>query len=165
MTSQYDTEQLKELIVLHANTRFYLRGSRRAGATYKILFYSLGKQRSCKVDILVPGVLNIPHLSSDRIALIDGLPVLPFIALLLMKLQGWSDHRASARSDMRDKQYVDVRDLHQLLTIGAQRGERVDGIQHWLPESFVALGQERITRFIENYRQPDGWRRIGFAVS
>jgi len=164
MTTEYSTEELKELIAVQPNTRFYLRGSKTVGATYKVLFYSLGKKRSCKVDVLIPGVLNIPYISPDRIVHIDGLPVLPFIPLLLLKLQGWSDHRASAREDMRQKQYIDIRDLQQLLTIAAQKGENVGDVDQWLPASFMFAGRERIRRFVETYRQPEGWERIGFSV-
>lgn len=163
MTDTYSQEELKQLLVRHPGSDFYVRPSRRISATYLIVYYNLGEERFCKVDILIPGVLNIPHIPSTRIVHIDGLPVLPFMALLLLKLQGWSDHRASGRSDMWEKQYVDVRDINQMLGIAATRGEDVND-ETWLPKDFLEVARARVVRFVEYFRQPARWERIGFEV-
>lgn len=163
MSNQYTPEVLKQLLVDNGKG-FYKRASKKIGATYTVLYCRLsGYRRSCKVDILIPGVLNIPLVDSWRIQHIDGLPVLPLFALLLMKLQGWVDHRASSRSDMQAKQYVDLRDLAQLVTIASNNGEHIDNAQ-WLPESFLELAKQRVEDLIEATRQPTNWRRIGFNV-
>lgn len=163
MSNQYPTEDLKQLLVDHGKG-FYKRASKQIGATYTVLYCRLsGYRRSCKVDILVPGVLNIPFVDSWRIQHIDGLPVLPLFALLLMKLQGWSDHRASSRSDMQAKQYTDLRDLSQLVAIAYRNGEHLDNAQ-WLPNDFLEAAKQRVENLIEANQQPINWRRIGFDV-
>lgn len=163
MSNEYTTEYLKELLVNNGKG-FYKRASKKIDATYTVLYCRLsGYKRSCKVDILIPGILNIPFIASNRIEIIDGFPVLPLFPLLLMKLQGWSDHRASSRSDMQLKQYVDARDLVELVAIAARRGEHVDD-GRWLPTSFLELATTRVAAFVEAHRQPTNWRRIGFDV-
>ncbi|KAF7797996.1 hypothetical protein EIP86_009205 [Pleurotus ostreatoroseus] len=108
ITYQLSTEALKELLVKQASTSFYLRPAQTPGATYKVLFAKLAprghRKRSCKVDVLVPGILNIPFVPTQHIVSLEDLPVMPLIALLLLKLQGWEDHRLSGRSDMQQKQ-------------------------------------------------------------
>lgn len=169
MTSEYDTEYLKRLLTTHASTTFYLRPSKAPGATYKVLFARLGtkySRRSCKVDILIPGILDIPHVDRHRIVRVNDLPVIPLIVLLLLKLKGWSDHRASSRSDFQQKQYVDVRDINQLLMIVADKGEDVRTAT-WLPQAFVDAGQERLNRYITALRPLSAylWGDIGFKVA
>ena len=123
------------------------------------------RKRSCKVDVLVPGILNIPFVPTQHIVSLEDLPVMPLIALLLLKLQGWEDHRLSGRSDMQQKQYVDVRDIQQLLQIAAQRGETVSDMT-WLPHDFVDAGQKRLNRFLGNFRPTSShlWEIIGFST-
>ncbi|KAI0072470.1 hypothetical protein K474DRAFT_1605084 [Panus rudis PR-1116 ss-1] len=163
MTESYDQETLKRLIASYDRS-FYLLPSRKVGETYKILYRRLaGFRRSCKVDVLIPGTLNIPLIPPHRIEIIDNFPVLPLFPLLLLKLQGWSDHRASSRSDMQEKQYVDVRDLAQLLAIAVNKGAHLENAR-WLPDSFIQAAIDRVQRYVECYRQPDDWRRIGFDV-
>ncbi|KAJ3536286.1 hypothetical protein NM688_g6859 [Phlebia brevispora] len=167
VTSSYTTEMLKQLLVSTARATFYLRPAKTPGATYKVLFAKLSpgdfRYRSCKVDILVPGILNIPSVPSHHILRIDGLPVMPLIALLLLKLQGWEDHRTSSRWDMQQKQYVDVRDINQLLQIAVGRGENVRNAT-WLPQDFITTGQERLNRFLSVLRpaSSQSWKTIGF---
>lgn len=167
MTYVYSTETLKQHLVKQAGATFYLRPAKTPGATYKVLFAHLPprghRKRSCKVDILVPGVLNIPFVSSHNIVRLESLPVMPLISLLLLKLQGWEDHRLSSRSDMQQKQYVDIRDIQQLLQIAVQRREDVT-LTTWLPREFVEAGQERLKRFLEIIRptSSDLWNVIGF---
>ena len=171
MTTSHSTEELKQLI---ARSRgFYLRPSKKPEETYKILFYNLtpdefGDRRYCKVDILVPGIMNIPMLPRARIVWIDRLPVLPLIVLLLLKLQGWSDHRASTRSDMQQKQYADIRDINQLVATAASRGNvNIEQDASWLPESFVGRGREHLALYLRIVRpsQTSYWRDIGFDDS
>ena len=138
LTKNYDQEELKQLLV-DGSDDFYLVPSRNPSATYSVLWCRLSggsnrrsrfggrgsSRRSCKVDILVPGVLNIPNVPQRRIKMISELPVMPLIPLLLLKLQGWSNHRESTREDMQEKQYVDAEDVVELLQIAVERDQRV----------------------------------------
>lgn len=168
MTNLYTTEYIKNMI--SRNPGFYLRPSKKPGETYKVLYYRLQPnllydRRSCKVDILIPGIMNIPHISSDRLVWKNTLPVLPILVLLLLKLQGWSDHRASTRSDMQQKQYVDIRDINQLVATAARSGEHISQA-FWLPDTFLARGREHLSMYLRIVRPAvtTPWIEIGFDV-
>ena len=168
MTTTQTTEVLKELLA--RSQGFYLRPSKKPGETYKILFHKLksnnsSTRRFCKVDILVPGIMNIPMVPRKRIVQIDHLPVLPLLVLLLLKLQGWSDHRASTRSDMQQKQYVDIRDLSQLVAAAARAGAHLEQ-GNWLPKSFIDRAREHLALYLRIVRPTptSHWKDIGFDV-
>jgi hypothetical protein len=158
LDSTSTAEEIKRRLV-SVNPSFFLVSSTNPRNTYKILWYNLGAQsyppsHACKVDILMPGGdLNIPSIPNQFINYCDlhgyGLvPVMPFIPLLLLKLQGWSDHRKSYRVDLRQKQYMDVCDINELLQL-AVRDHKVDVRKGgWLPSSFVEMGKLRAGAFV-----------------
>jgi len=97
------------------------------GATHKVLYCRLPgwrtSRRKVKVDILVPPTkLGIPRILSRDVVYIEGIPVMPLFGLLVMKIQGWSDHRASSRSDFRDKVEGDKTDVYALLDQAVMEG-------------------------------------------
>ncbi len=73
--------------------------------------------RRVKVDILIPlkAPLWIPKVLSEDIYHIENTPVMPLFDLLVMKMQGWRDHRTSRRLDFRAKVGADVTDVRALL--------------------------------------------------
>ncbi|KAI0819387.1 hypothetical protein BC628DRAFT_1403040 [Trametes gibbosa] len=169
-TDQYDQEELKQILV-NEDSDFFLVDSRNPHADYRVLWYSLrpsrrGNPRSCKVDILIPGILNIPDVPRRRVKWIDELPVMPLVPLILLKLQGWSDHRASHREDMQAKQHVDVQDLDQLLQIAIERDQNVwQQNLSWMPRELIDEAQSRVYEFIEDLADfDDDWERLGFDV-
>lgn len=165
MTDRYDQEELKRMLV-RKDGDFYLTPSRKIGATYKIVYCRLDQRsfKTCKVDVLTPGIMNIPHIANDRIIQARSIPIMPFIPLLLLKLQAWSDHRNSTRFDMRSKQYRDVSDIKELLAIGARRQEKLESAQ-WLPESFLSAATRRIIDFGMYYPEcKKDWGTIGFTI-
>jgi hypothetical protein len=92
-TDLYTQERLKALLVT-ANPDFYLVAAKTPGATYRVLWCRLtGYRRSCKVDILLPGIMNIPRVPRELIKRVQNLPVMPLAGILLLKLQAWEDHR------------------------------------------------------------------------
>ncbi|KAI0649671.1 hypothetical protein C8Q79DRAFT_338513 [Trametes meyenii] len=169
-TERYDQEDLKSILV-EEDSDFYLVNSRDPTADYQVLWYRLpsgrrGARRACKVDILVPGILNIPFVPRRRIKVILQLPVMPLIPLLLLKLQGWSDHRESYRADMQEKQYVDVEDIDELLQIAIDRGQSAwqDNL-NWVPRELLDGAQQHVYDYVAEY--PDSsedWEAIGFDV-
>ncbi|KAJ8473054.1 hypothetical protein ONZ51_g8102 [Trametes cubensis] len=166
-TNRYDAEELKEMLV-EDDSDFYLVPSRNPTASYSVLWYRLPssrrRRRKCKVDILVPPTLNIPHVPGRRIKIISDLPLMPLIPLLLLKLQGWSDHRESHREDMQEKQYVDVQDISELLEIAIDRGQdvRQDNLG-WIPEQLRQDAQDRVWDFVEEYPDTaENWMMVGF---
>lgn len=169
MTNSYTTEYLKSLLVRDSTAEFYTRPSKKIGATYRLLFCRLPQtifqtiRRSCKVDILIPGIMNIPSVPSSRILRSsDGLPVLPFFVLLMLKVQGWSDHRKSDRSDYRAKQHQDVQDIGELLSIGKQRKEDWRKASGWVPQEFSQHGCALISEYVAARGGKASWEELGF---
>ena len=172
LSSSYSQETLKEILV-REDSNFYLVRSKNWRATYRVLWYRLSANTyprpsvDCKVDILIPGILNIPNVPQERVRTIEGLPVMPMIPQLLLKLQGWSDHRASSRSDMQLKQYVDVDDIDQLLAIAVDEGASVGAAEcRWLPGSMTGAASARLWSYTlrASAGKKDQWRKIGFEL-
>ncbi|THH27671.1 hypothetical protein EUX98_g6512 [Antrodiella citrinella] len=168
LTRSYDTEQLKHMLSARS-TKFVLRPSRKRGATYKLLYYQSVLFGSCKVDILIPGILHIPDIPPTRVVRTNELPVMPFMPLLLLKLQAWEHHRESVRWDYQDKQWVDIADIGKLLRIAQSRGEH-KSLVNWLSTDFIKMAEARVRRFVRavpTYSatpSADLWQRVGFEV-
>ena len=118
------------------------------------------------MDILLPGVLNIPFVPTNLITRIGGIPLMPLFAVLLLKLQGWTDHRDSEREDWREKQHVDVKDIEELLEIVVDKyPDQVIDRQRWVPDSMIHVAQNRVDEFVEILPETvDDWLDIGFEV-
>lgn len=109
--------------------------------------------------------MNIPDVPSDKVVLLKGLPAMPLIGLIMLKLQAWEDHRNHNKNYMQVKQFTDVSDLEVLLPIAIRDGLSLD-TESWIPASFVMAARERILRFLVSYpTQSQNWRRIGFSVA
>ncbi|TDL18252.1 hypothetical protein BD410DRAFT_504607 [Rickenella mellea] len=163
LDNSYSQESMKAMLV-GQNDKFYLVRSKNPYATYRVLWYRLSSYRSCKVDLLQPGVMNIPTVDASRIKTIDGIPVMPFSVVLLLKLQAWSDHRVALKSYLRVKQHTDVADILRLLPIAKTRKvkPREDS---WLPSSFITAAEGRVTSFVTNFpASGEGWKALGFDV-
>lgn len=158
---EWSAEELKDMLVTDSYGDFYTQPARTPGATYKVLYYRLrGNRRSCKVDILLPGTLNIPFVRPKRIVWIEGLPVLPFLVLLILKVQGWHDHRHSNRQYMRAKVSLDVRDVNEMLGIGRRRGEDL-AQEQWIPKDFLQHGFTLIEEYIDHHGNERRWELLG----
>ena len=162
-----DTEHFKQLLAA-SDDPFFLAPSRRRNAGYKVLWYRLPSPagrplRKCKVDILVPGVMNIPTIPQRQIKRKNGLPVMPLLPLLMMKLQGWIDHRTSPRADFRVKQHVDVEDIEELLEIACRTGTRIGSHSlYWLPSDFIYTARTRVYKFTLKFPYTeDQWEFLG----
>ena len=176
LTKIYGQESLKEMLV-RGDPRFYLVPSKTPFATYRVLWYKLTEWSSayaqtriraiydCKVDVLVPeGDMNIPNVPSQHIVTLSGLPVMPLIPQLLLKLQAWSDHRVATRSDLQVKQYVDIRDVDALLAIAVRMGARAEDAS-WLPQLHFTKARERLSRYtwIASPETGSQWKKLGFS--
>jgi len=167
LTDSMDTEAIKALVVA-TDPKFYLVRSTNRFNTYRVLWYTLSF-RQCKVDILTPGILGIPSVPSQRIqttsTTMPGVPAMPFLAVLLLKLKAWTDHRDSLKSYMRLKQFVDVRDIDELLKIAVEAYGLHLRQEKWLSSQFVREAKERIRQyecaFPASVRR---WNAIGFTV-
>ncbi|KAK0441462.1 uncharacterized protein EV420DRAFT_1485627 [Desarmillaria tabescens] len=110
-----DIESLKESLVTKNPSRFYLVNAKSPRATWKVLWYhdhsADGKLEKTKVDLLKPGVLQLPMIFSEDIVDKQGLPVVPMSILLLHKLKGWEDNRESTEERLQSKHDADVGDI------------------------------------------------------
>ena len=166
LTNSFEQETIKEMIVVKDDDFFLVR-SKRPGATYRILYYALKPWGAwCKVDILIPGALNVPFVPINLVVHIQDMPLMPLFAVLLLKLQGWTDHRDSEREDWQEKQYVDVDDIMELLKIIVNNHPyQIVGHQRWVPHSMILAAQERVDEFVrEQPGTKSGWLYIGFKV-
>jgi hypothetical protein len=160
MTTTISQAELKTILVL-GDPRFYTVAPKTPGATYRVLFFRLsGYKRSCKVDILMPGIMNIPAVPPAHIRMIQGMPVMPFSGILFLKLQAWDDHRNDHRFFMRCKQYTDATDIQALLVIAARKKLK-PAEDKWMPEPFVERAKERAKLFVSVYGGEKEWKTIG----
>ncbi|KAJ7670391.1 hypothetical protein B0H17DRAFT_1246149 [Mycena rosella] len=168
LTDSHTQAELKAILVAR-DSNFYTIASKDPLATYRVLWYRLGLRRSCKVDVLMPGIMNIPSVPVPRIAYRrsrSDLPLMPFLPLLLLKLQAWMDHREAEKYYLKVKQHVDAQDIGDLLELAVSKYNidlRKDG--KWLPDSFVRAAAKRVKAYVKSF--PDStehWRDIGFSV-
>jgi hypothetical protein len=166
LTDKYTQAELKAILVAN-DSNFYTVASKDPFATYRVLWHRIGLRR-CKVDVLLPGIMNIPAVPIPRITYRSrsDLPLMPFLPLLLLKLQAWMDHREADKFYLRDKQHVDVRDIGELLELAVSKYNvdlKQDG--KWLPESFLRAAAKRVKAYVQSF--PDSaepWKEIGFIV-
>ncbi|KAF9063323.1 hypothetical protein BDP27DRAFT_1335332 [Rhodocollybia butyracea] len=164
----HDTEDLKEILV-NADPRFYLVESQNPAATYQVLWFRIGSGRGCKVDILTTGRstdLNIPRVPAGCVEYIhpfNDLPVMPLIALLLLKLQGWTDHRHSQKNHERAKVRQDVADIRAMLKIAIDAEVHIDDQDSkWLPRWFRNQMGDRVEEYIGKFPgSQTQWESVG----
>ncbi|KAJ7754185.1 hypothetical protein DFH07DRAFT_886418 [Mycena maculata] len=169
LTETHTQADLKAILV-SADSNFYTIASKDPFATYRVLWYRLlGYRRSCKVDVLLPGIMNIPSVPIPRIAYRrsrSDLPLMPFLPLLLLKLQAWMDHRESPKIYFRTKQVVDARDIEDLLELAVSKyGIDLKKDGKWLPDSFIQAAVKRVKAYVKRFPDSAGnWQEIGFRV-
>ncbi|KAI9438003.1 hypothetical protein H4582DRAFT_1952045 [Lactarius indigo] len=162
-------EMIKKAIV-NADGRYFLKPSKQRNATYEILFCRLpgwrSHRRCVKVDILVPPKLNIPKIDSSETPTINRIPVMPLFDLLVMKTQGWWDHRTSPRKDFQAKEEGDVEDVFALLDRAVQEEvsyqDESGAFRHSYEFMDYALVLAR--RFVRKNGRRGKWRAIGFPL-
>lgn len=165
-----DQESVKRRLV-RADSRFYLVYPKNRSAPYRVLWFRLGSQnpltsRSCKIDILPRGTLNIPDVPSSRIRDIQGVPVAPLLVLLCLKLQAWDHHGAAPQHWYRSKQPADERDIGELLDIAIRAKENI-AKESWIPRLFVRQAEERVPKYVASFMNlptREKWKKIGLVT-
>jgi len=157
-------EDIKRMVA-SADPNFSLIASRVVGADHHVLWYNLPSppsnetkkrkqpatpeevppppRRACKVDILIPGTLDIPYIPRTQLHFDTSsffpsynadqdysstpkiLPIacVPFCTLLMLKLRAWADHSLpNARHVMHQRIPQDEEDIEELLRISITLG-------------------------------------------
>ncbi|KAF8633077.1 hypothetical protein AX15_001525 [Amanita polypyramis BW_CC] len=160
--TDHDKEDIKRKIVA-ADKNFYLIRSKNPSNTFQVLWCRVRPGISCKVDILIPGLLNIPQIPLHLIETRNDLPITPFLPLLLMKVQGWYDHVNDERIHVRLKVPEDFRDIDELLAM-VKEDHRLD-TNEWFPAEFVDCARMHVNAFVaEREDTRRYWKAIGFDV-
>ncbi|GBE89813.1 hypothetical protein BKA93DRAFT_918663 [Sparassis latifolia] len=164
-----DPEDLKQMLV-DGDVNFYLVPSKDTNATYQVLWYILpyspdGQRRMCKVDILIPGGdLGIPFVPAEFLETRHNFPVMPILPLLLLKLQGWVDHRSAERWSVQEKQHADVEDIEDLIIIACDQRVHTS-ICTWLPQEFFEAAEDRVEDYAGQFPLSSlYWYTLGFDV-
>jgi len=156
-----DPEEIKRILVDSDKRKFFLVPSKKRDETYKVLWFRLSGRnphpsdpsktvgRRCKVDILIPGTLDLPSIPRTRVCYtrVPDVPVVPLIVLIGLKLRGWVDHRDAELEYYRAKQVDDVADLEALLVIAVGAGISMKDAD-WLPRQFRKDARERARDFV-----------------
>ena len=100
-----------------------------------------------KIDILVPGVMDLPYVHPHYFININKLPCIPIIFLLFHKLRGWDDRCNSRRRDFLAKIPGDVQDIRDLLRIANQKGLNITKSRPYISDSFREDSYERVVEF------------------
>ncbi|EMD36758.1 hypothetical protein CERSUDRAFT_51707 [Gelatoporia subvermispora B] len=164
LTSTYSQETLKQMLCTR-DPKFFTVASKKVFASYRVLWYGF-PMRQCKVDILLPGIMNIPRPPTDKIEHISGFPLMPLLPLLMLKVQAWEDHRNHYERYMQDKQYTDSSDIRLLLRIARREGSirYGDPVNRWIPSSLVEETKRRVELWVDELGsyETDDWTAIGF---
>jgi hypothetical protein len=170
VSGQFGAEYIKSVIE-QTDNRYYLVKSRIPGATYKKLHCRLpgwktDKGRCVKVDILVPPTLGLPNITESDIYLIGDIPVMSIFDLLVMRTQGWWDHRNSPRRDFQDKVNDDASDILALLDRARLEGVSYDDVadEYRHPQEFLDNACSLANEFVNIYGRHQRWRALHFPV-
>jgi len=136
--------------------RFYTVRARNPNNRWKVLYWRTDSDEPgferFKIDILIPGVMDLPYVHPHYIVKIDKLPCAPLVLLLFHKLQGWDERRGSHRSDFLAKIPGDVRDIGDLLRIANGLGLKVTKSKPYISLSFRELSYRRVREFSIQHR-------------
>ncbi|PPR02818.1 hypothetical protein CVT26_009605 [Gymnopilus dilepis] len=170
-------EWVKQAIANGDPEHFRLEAAKNPNATYRVLYYLVDgglappntfHKDKCKVDVLLPGIMNLPSLSPHDIKWRTGLPVIPFSVLLLQKLQGWDDHRRMPEPYKFEKHAIDASDVQSLLKLEhvvALRFSQPWHNRNLFNEEFFNLSVRRVGEFAAMYPSSrDDWGRLGFNM-
>jgi hypothetical protein len=168
-----DPEDIKEAIV-KANDRYYLVRSRKRGATYRILYRRLlvirpilGVESKCSCH--THSRTQPPReseIDESDVVLIDDILAMPIFDLLVMKTQGWWDHRTSDRASFRAKESDDVSDILALSKCAKKErvsyDDEADEERH--SEEFMEHARILAKTFVRIYGKHRRWQALEFPM-
>ncbi|KAJ7597309.1 hypothetical protein C8J56DRAFT_1041515 [Mycena floridula] len=163
-------EEIKNSIV-SSNSNFFLTRSQNPLATYQILWFKFSDTIQVRIDILAPGMIDLPPIRPDHLEnspFLSELPVMPFLPALLHKVLAWKAHGNVGTEHGRFKQANDVQDISDMLQL-AWKTSRDSWIQEArrleLPIWFLDLAEHAVKEFLnvsDNEHLVDSWKHVGF---
>jgi hypothetical protein len=150
-----DAEAIKQRLC-QANNQFYTVGARNPNNPWTVLWYrwysdSNRRFEKFKIDILTPGVLELPYIHPSYVVEIQTLPCAPLLLLLFHKLKAWVARRSSHRQDLRAKIPGDVRDIDDLLELAYYLGLDITEEKPYITDSFRDASYTMVRKFIREY--------------
>jgi hypothetical protein len=123
-------------------------------------------RRHVKVDILLPARprLWIPSVRSRDTYVFNGITVTPLFDLLVIKMQGWRDHKASRRSDFRAKLGADISDIRALLEEALVEDMSYQDEKRHHTRGFMARALRLAFSFIDQYDERAKFLALGFPM-
>jgi hypothetical protein len=167
--SSFNRRELKEMCTSY-HPSFHLTLPKARGARHRVLQYRINPELNCKIDLIPPGNMNIPRVPTQDVIYRNKFPLMPFYPLLLLKVQGWEDHRLSGKSHMEAKIPQDVEDIFELLALVMLRrsqsqvesGIELNETAWWITEEFKDEGKRRIHDFARKHPESrDSWKALG----
>lgn len=157
--------------MVNATSTFYLKKARKPRARYKVLWYhprgegSTQRPGAIKVDILLPGAMDLPPLNRSSIDFSNHrqLPTAPLSLVLLHKLRGWHDRMRSDKPWYKMRHPKDALDVAKLLPIAASAGVKITDPS--LPRKLVNKARRWVNKYVTKYTEYDTlghWKEIGF---
>ena len=167
----FDPEWIKAMI-RRADYRYFLKPSTQHGAKYRILYcrlpgWATDHKRRVKLDILVPPTLGLPKIRASEAIPINGIPVMPVFDLLIMRTQGWWEHRISSRDDFKNKVKNDVYEIFALLKCARKEGvsyvNEVNKRRH--SREFIYNARALVNSFVHVHGRHQRWKTLQFPVA
>ncbi|KAF8489441.1 hypothetical protein F5888DRAFT_1746169 [Russula emetica] len=89
---------------------------------------------------------------------------MPIFDLLVMKTQGWQDHRNSDRADYRAKESADVSDILALLKCAKYENVSyvVEANEHRHSQEFMSRARSLANRLVRVNGRAQQWKALGF---
>ena len=150
---QHDTEQIKAYLESTSN-QFSHQNARDPNNYYTVLHFNLSYSQGkwCWVDILVSGCnspMGIPKIPESHVDCPNNynIPVMPFLVLLILKVQGWKDHCVMPLKPWHQgKIPQDIQELLDML----DNNDHLD-YYNWLPKWFIKHPKRLVGKYTDKY--------------
>jgi len=153
-----------------ANNRFYTVRARNPRNPWNVLwwqgqFNGAPSPVKIKIDILIPGVLDLAYVHPSYIDWFNGLPCAPLDLTLLHKLKGWDDRHYSPRQDQRAKIPWDAQDIWDLLQRADEVRLNITNYRPYITDSFRDASYRRLRKFALEYPEDESlFRGLGVQL-